>query len=141
MTIRMEARGFFMSVVLKCRAIHAICNLLFPPTHPLWLSCRLQEAAPVMPALPSCPVQACRRPASRPPPTPRLRPRAGQHFALPPQAILACSRPPEGAPFSLRAIGGLALRSETASALWLIPARGSPYPARPRFTWTRPERG
>ena len=47
----------------------AIC---FPrPPDLFWLSCRLQDAAPVMPDIPSCPVQACRRPASRLPPAPR----------------------------------------------------------------------
>ena len=92
-----------------------------PPTRPRFrLSCRLHRFAQDMTgcAAMSCDSQqASRQPLPRP--TPRLRPPAGQRFAPPPQAILACSRPPQGAPFSLRAIGGLALRCETASALRL----------------------
>ncbi len=109
--------------------------LLFPPTRSRFrLSCRLHCFAQDMTG---CAAMSCdSRQASRQPlprPTRRLGPPAGQRFAPPPQAILACSRPPQGAP--PQPPGHRRTRAAPRDRLGppALYVAGARYPARPRF--------
>ena len=92
--------------------------------------------------LPSCPVQACRRPASRPPPAPAAASACGEALRA---ASASDPRRLPSAPLGLphEPPGHRRTRASQRDrlgppALYLVAA---PYPARPRFARTRPERG